>query len=222
MSKKNKKDLYVEEITQAEVQKEEIEEQYRILKEEEEQEEKRKIFLLLSLFFMVFAISFAGASFSYISYKNTINSSPNTSIEEGTDKGPDKEYSISILFNAGTEFIAEEIEPGWESTASKDFKISNTGNLKANYNVVFKNIENTFTNIEDLRYTIKCNGEDVLVDQTLPTTESIILENQEIDVNQVNNYQIFFKYIDTNENQDIDINKRYKMAVDITPAENKQ
>lgn len=199
---------------------EEIEEQYRILKEEEEKEAKRKSLILIALFFFIFTISFTGAAFSYMTYKKALENETNSSLEKGKDQnGKHDTRELVILYNAGTEFVAEDIIPGWESIGAKDFSVSNNGNLSADYNIVFTNIENTFTNLQELRYTIKCNGVVLLDDMPVPASEQIILEKQTIFPGTVNNYEIFFKYVETGVAQNEDAAKNYKLSVMVTPTE---
>lgn len=199
--------------------KDEIEEQYRILKDEEEKEEKRKIFLLLALFFLIFAISFAGTTFSYLSYKKSIDNKNSDNILESGDKEQDYK-DLTIVFNAGTEFIAEDVEPGWESTTSKDFSITNASSVNAQYNIEFIDIQNEFTNIEALRYSIKCNGEYILTDQLVPLQNKVVLRNQEVKARSTNNYEIYFKYIETNTDQTYDSGKTYKLSVNVSTNNN--
>lgn len=207
-----------QEIENIEEIKEDIEEQYRILKDEEEQEERRKSFLLIVLFLLIFSISFTGATFSYLGYKNAKNNQGNTSIEEGNQDNTDDKRELVILYNAGTEFIAEDVKPGWESTASKDFSVKNTGNLNAEYDVVFTNIRNTFTNLNELKYSIKCNDVFILENQPVPATETIVLNKQTVKAGETNNYEIFFKFEETNQNQNNNSGKSYKVAIDVTTA----
>lgn len=199
--------------------KDEIEEQYRILKDEEEKEEKRKIFLLIALFFLIFSISFAGATFSYLSYKKSIeNKNSNNTLEGGET---DQNYKdLTIVFNAGTEFIAEDVEPGWESTTPKDFSITNSSSVNAQYNIEFIDIQNEFTDIQNLRYSIKCNGEYILTDQVVPLQNQVVLKNQEVKAHSTNNYEIYFKYIETNTDQTYDSGKTYKLSVNVSTNNN--
>lgn len=208
---------------------EEIEDQYYILKEEDEQEDKRRIILLAVIFFLIFTISFAGTGFSYLSYKNAINSTPNQA-EEGSNKNtnnnnnnktPEEEYvELSIMFDAGNKFEAIDVKPGWVSTDSKTFSIENTGNKVTTYNVLFKDITSTFNNLEDLVYTLKKNGEVVISESPVPDKETIVLENVDIDVESKDNYELVFKYKETGVSQNQDIGKTYQMAVDISAVEN--
>lgn len=208
-------------------QVEEIEEQYRILKDEEEQEEKRKMLVLLVLFFLVFGISFAGATFSYITYKNAVNRKPSDVQEEnkgnnnGNGNNPEDmiSQSMQVLFTSGAEFIAEDITPGWESKSAKDFYVENTGTLDANYTVKFINIENNFKNSEDLRYTLECNGKKIIEDASVPTNDTVVLPEEVVKKGQKNTYQIYFKYVDTGLKQDEDAGKTYKMYIDVTNGE---
>lgn len=75
---------------------EEIEEQYRILKDEEEKEDRRKVILLIALFFLLFCASFTGATISYLSYKHSQDNKPNV-VEEGNDNR--KEYGLNYDTN---------------------------------------------------------------------------------------------------------------------------
>ncbi len=98
------------------------------------------------------------------------------------------------------------------------FRITNEGNLDANYNLKIDVIENNFRDKGDLEYTLKRNGEPVVENETLPYTDGYILVNQTITTGGVDNYELEVKFkedlVDKNQNDNKNRKLDFKIVVD--------
>ena len=130
--------------------------------------------------------------------------------------------------------IGDRIEPG-TILPTKVFTVINNGNMNVEYNVGLVNLINTFTNTEDVVYTITCksynkegfslgtdgtitgteNGTCSGVNETeFPTLNSYIVTNN-IDVNIVHAYTMTVTYKETGIDQSIDMNKELSAKIDV-------
>ena len=130
--------------------------------------------------------------------------------------------------------IGDKIEPG-TILPTKTFTVTNNGGKSVEYSVGLVNIINTFTNTEDVVYTITCksynkegfslgtdgtitgteNGTCSGVNETeFPTLNSYIVTNN-IDVNIVHAYTMTVTYKETGIDQSIDMNKELSAKIDI-------
>lgn len=143
--------------------------------------------------------------------------------------------NLEIEYKDNNDIITgDKIEPG-TTLPSKVFTVTNNGGKSVEYSVGLVNIINTFTNIEDVVYTITCksynkegfslgidgtingteNGTCDGVDETeFPTLNSYIVTNN-IDVNKVHAYTITLTYKETGIDQSIDKNKELSAKIDI-------
>ena len=143
--------------------------------------------------------------------------------------------NLEIKYEDNNDIITgDRIEPG-TTLPSKTFTVTNNGNNSADYSVGLVNIINTFTNTEDVVYTITCksynkegfslgtdgtitgteNGTCGGVDETeFPTLNNYIVTNN-IDVNIVHAYTMTVTYKETGIDQSIDMNKELSAKIDI-------
>ena len=143
--------------------------------------------------------------------------------------------NLEIEYKDNNDIITgDKIEPG-TILPSKVFTVTNNGGKSVEYSVGLVNIINTFTNIEDVVYTITCksynkegfslgtdgtingteNGTCSGADETeFPTLNSYIVTNN-IDVNIVHAYTMTVTYKETGIDQSIDKNKELSAKIDI-------
>ena len=187
---------------------------------------KQKIIVSVTGIILVFLI-LVGLTYAYFLTK--INGNTN-----------DKSISITtanleIKYEDNNDIITgDRIEPG-TILPKKVFTVINNGNMNVEYSVGLVNIINTFTNTEDVVYTITCksynkegfslgtdgiitgteNGTCSGVDETeFPTLNSYIVTNN-IDVNIVHAYTMTVTYKETGIDQSIDMNKELSTKIDI-------
>ena len=143
--------------------------------------------------------------------------------------------NLEIEYKDNNDIITgDRIEPG-TILPTKVFTVTNNGGKSVEYSVGLVNIINTFTNTEDVVYTITCksynkegfslgtdgtitgteNGSCSGVDETeFPTLNSYIVTNN-IDVNIVHAYTMTVTYKETGTDQSIDMNKELSAKIDI-------
>ena len=143
--------------------------------------------------------------------------------------------NLEIKYEDNNDIITgDKIEPG-TTLPTKVFTVINNGNMNVEYSVGLVNIINTFTNTEDVVYTITCksynkegfnlgtdgtitgteNGTCSGVEETeFPTLNSYIVTNN-IDVNIVHAYTMTVTYKETGIDQSIDMNKELSAKIDI-------
>ena len=143
--------------------------------------------------------------------------------------------NLEIEYKDNNDIITgDRIEPG-TILPIKVFTVTNNGGKSVEYSVGLVNIINTFTNTEDVVYTITCksynkegfslgtdgtitgteNGTCSGVDETeFPTLNSYIVTNN-IDVNIVHAYTMTVTYKETGIDQSTDMNKELSAKIDI-------
>lgn len=126
------------------------------------------------------------------------------------------------------------IFPG--ETFTKIFTVENTGDAKASFNIVLRNVTNTFIRTEDWTYhlgTITDTNQDGVIntqDQieyltenpiVFPTTteQKVIYENRSIPYQTSETYVIVIHYVNSEEDQSIDMNQELSATIDITSSE---
>ena len=122
--------------------------------------------------------------------------------------GKEKEVSVDsanlrIVFNSGTGTIAgSEIVPGWSSGIST-FTVKNESDGTYKYNIVIKDLVNTFITKGYLVYKITSTdgGYNMSEFKDVPkrssTTDTVLAHSVEIAKGKTHSYSIEFKYIDT-------------------------
>ena len=135
--------------------------------------------------------------FTYAYYKTRIN-------------GNTKDKSISVVSkkleityaDGNGEITSNDFEPG--SKITKTFSVKNTGDEEIYYSIALEDVINTFTRIEDIKYTLK-KGEETIGTGHLPSVEKTIAFKEKINKNETNEYSLIVEYLNLDEDQSIDM-----------------
>ncbi len=155
---------------------------------------------LISLIIIIFVVLATTIFVSY-GYMLTIISGNETS-KKLTAKGK----IFKIQFSDGSETLTSNnttFLPG--ATLEKKFTITNTGD-DLYYNIVLTDVTNTFTRTNDIVYEIY-KDDKLILNSTFPTTDNSLITNLFIEKQEVQNYVLKVKYLNSTENQIADSGK---------------
>ena len=144
-----------------------------------------------------------GVSYSYFVSTNSINKKE---INISSKK-------ISIIFTDKTELSESGIEPGWST--SKSFSVENKSNDVFNYNIVIKNLINTFVTEGFLQYKITSDTgynmtEYVDVPKSAERKDVTLAYDIDIETGVKHEYTIEFIYKNSEEvDQSVDMGKEF-------------
>ena len=160
-------------------------------------EKKELIIILGSLLVVVLSVSIA----YFTTTVNSKNSNVSTSSAE-----------LKIVFTSGTGTIAgAEIEPGWSSGVNT-FTVKNQSNGTYKYNIVIKDLINTFVTEGYLQYKITStdggyNMSDFKdVPKSTSATDKVLAYSVEIAKGATHTYNVEFRYLNSatvNQNEDM-------------------
>ena len=161
---------------------------------------KELIIILGSLLVVVLSVSLA----YFTTTINSKNSNVSTSSAE-----------LKIVFTSGTGTIAgSEIEPGWSSGVNT-FTVKNQSNGTYKYNIVIKDLINTFVTTGYLQYKITStdggyNMSDFKdVPKSTSATDKVLAYSVEIAKGATHTYNVEFRYLNsTTVNQNEDMGKK--------------
>ena len=97
---------------------------------------------------------------------------------------------IKIVKVVNEKIDIDKLNSGEEVT--KTFNVKNLSSTNQNYDIKLSEIVNTYGN--NLTYTLNKNGQKIKENETMPTTDTKILENQTINGKTTDNYEITIKY----------------------------
>lgn len=131
---------------------------------------------------------------------------------------------LELTYNDGNNTVkAENMKPD-TTVDSKTFSVKNTGtNDINNYGVYIEDVINELVYTTDLDYTLKCkeyNEKNEYVKDCasnsgdFPVTDMNLVTNS-IKVGYIHEYELIVKYIESNKNQSIDMNKKISGKVQI-------
>ena len=161
---------------------------------------KRELLIILgSLLVVVLSVS--------IAYFSTTINSKNSNVSTSSAE-------LKIVFASGSGTIAgSEIEPGWNSGVNT-FTVKNQSNGTYKYNIVIKDLINTFVTTGYLQYKITSTdgGYNMSDFKDVPkssiSTDMTLGYNINIEKNKTHTYNVEFRYLNSEtENQNIDMGK---------------
>lgn len=167
--------------------------------------ESRKAKLLAIVFALLIIALVTISSYAYFSASVLGNDqSKNMVITTG---------NMEVTFTDGQQIAANNLIPG--DYVEKEFTVTNTGDVPTSYGIYFNNVENTFSNPDDLVYElISENGTNV--SQTkCPIIDDTIKNAVAIDVGQTHHYTLKLTFKETGENQDINKGKIFSSIINI-------
>ena len=97
---------------------------------------------------------------------------------------------VKIVKVVNEKIDIDKLNSGEEVT--KTFNVKNLSSTSQNYDIKLSEIVNTYGN--NLTYTLNKNGQKIKENETMPTTDTKILENQTINGKTTDNYEITIKY----------------------------
>ena len=161
---------------------------------------KELVIILGSLLVVVLSVS--------IAYFTTTINSKNSNVSTSSAE-------LKIVFTSGTGTIAgAEIEPGWSSGVNT-FTVKNESNDTYKYNIVIKDLVNTFVTKGFLQYKITSSdggynmSDFVDVPKSSQATDTILAYSVEIAKGASHTYSVEFRYLNsTTVNQNEDMGKK--------------
>lgn len=155
-----------------------------------------------------------GLTYAYYRTRIIGNESPDPSISVQSKK-------MEITYQDGTAEMnmTGKIEPGF--IATKTFTVENTGNQEATYSVIIDNVNNTYTRDEDWTYTLTENGTPIASGIISSETNQILALNRTIQgvTGTINTYVLTVNYLNSEEDQSIDMGKQMSFRVNIVDNE---
>ena len=132
---------------------------------------------------------------------------------------------LKIEYIDSSEITATNIEPGWNTT--KTFSVENKAESTYLYNIVIKDLVNTFKTYGNLQYKIEStnsgyntNNEWIDIPKVLAATDTVIANKISIPVNVKQEYTIYLRYQESGENQNIDQGKTFSGKIEIEEGTN--
>ena len=107
---------------------------------------------------------------------------------------------------------AKDVGPGW--SGEQIFKIKNDSSDTVRYTLNWKNVINTFTETNNLDYTLTRNGQKVGISRA-PYIESPLIENELINPHSENTYVIKYEFKETYQDQNLDQGKIFSTNLEI-------
>ena len=129
--------------------------------------------------------------------------------------------NLELTYSDNSDVITgTNIVPG-TTLGTKTFTVTNSGdNNVDSYSVGLVNVINTFTRLDDIKYTVTCSSSvtgktcNGVSETTFPNENSYIIENQ-INKNEVQTYVIEVEYKEMNVDQSVDMGKTLEAKIDI-------
>ena len=165
---------------------------------------KNVIFIIFLGIILICGIAF-GYSFAYFSADVINSNNPTNTIVTTT--------SLELEYTDGPEAILENSMPG--THVEKTFKVKNIGSGDTVYDVYMSEVVNTFVDKSDLVYTLESNdgGANITTELEVPSSPTKIVSGQSIPVGEEHNYKLKIDFKETNNNQDDNKNKEFKVTV---------
>ena len=173
-------------------------------------DKKVYIILIISLLFIIIGVSFAFFSLNVIGNDTAkINK-----VTSGT---------LELTFTDTSEISLENMLPG--DSVEKVIKVTNTGTKEVSYNIGWIDYINEITNNElIIEGTCKRLNSSNIEEGTCNNvskkaiTGSNIISNIQIEPNVTHEYTLKITFIDTNENQNYNVNKSFNAKLNITES----
>lgn len=173
-----------------------------------------KIFVMTVIVCAFFAL--IGTSYAY--YEVTMVQNKNEKSAEVVSKNLSLKYEDGDGRFSGT--MDGYLFPG--ETFSKSFTVKNDGNASISFNIILRNIENTFTRTSDWTYTLKMGDTILKENVTFPSTSlKEIIYTKEIEAQTNEDYTLIISYANVGSEQQVDWNNDtiIKATVDIEVSE---
>lgn len=140
-------------------------------------------------------------------------------VDSNNDYYLDEEYNIGNLDleeNENGNFYvmnpidikSDNIEPGWSDKYL--LKITNKTNHAVKYQIVWENVKNEYTDINNLDYNLSRNRTSYLNDMKAPRRDVILADNVIIAANSSSVFLLDISFKETGINQNIDSGKSFK------------
>ena len=100
----------------------------------------------------------------------------------------------------------------------KKFTIENTSDYVLHYDIILKNVINNFSNPEELVYTLYSTDGGYRNTSMVPTDDSVIASNILVKPGKKHEYTFQVTFLDTNTNQNDNMNKTFSSNIDIVPS----
>ena len=181
-----------------------------------EKKKTKTVVIAMSVLILV-ALVLVGPTYAYYRTRVIPNQSTDPSISVTS-----KKLEIEYVDGTATMNMTGKIEPTFNYT--KQFSVKNNGDESVeDYIVYMEDVVNTFTQYEDIQITLVCNkttldeeGESVSAgtcngitaedNRSFPQTNEALVVN-DIAVGETHNYTLTVNYVETNEDQSIDMGK---------------
>lgn len=155
-----------------------------------------------------------------------------TAVVGGGDKGSSvivKTGTLTLTYVDGLDINLAGVLPG--DSVSKEFRVTNTGDVVTNYRLFFSDVVNTFVVKSDLVYEISCKDIntsdpsqyvscDGKSETTLPSLSSSIMNSSDIGIGRTHVYTIIIKFKETGINQDENQGKLFKGKITVNTKSN--
>lgn len=107
------------------------------------------------------------------------------------------------------------IIPGWVSSPNQQMKVTNKSNYDTYINIDFIQVKNTFTNKEDLKYSLYEDNK-LIKSGILPSTDENMISNIKILSNSDTTFEIKYEYVFSELDQNIDQGKEFESVINIS------
>lgn len=172
---------------------------------------KKSLSVILLIFVMFVVVRLVGLTYGF--YNTRIIGNLN-------------DYSVSVVseyvsatYSEGSSrmiFKNDYLFPG--DTAEKTFVVTNDGEKEVVYSILIDNVVNTFERTQDLRYTLYINGEVVSEGAINHHEKQYLYYNRSLLLGNVDYVRFVFKYAETSESQNMDMDKLLSFRFNITNA----
>ncbi len=114
---------------------------------------------------------------------------------------------ISATFTDGSELNIDNMVPG--DTFTKTVTLQNTGSTTIKYKISIKDVENNFTNQDDIKISVKKGSSDVTqgsaTEMNFPATAASLTDELTLAVSATDTFTITIEYKNTSSDQSVDI-----------------
>lgn len=159
---------------------------------------------IMILFCLMYSVSYAYFSVNVTNDFNGGNKG-STNIDSDTVK--------DIIISDGNKITSSNIIPGESVTST--FTVQNPNSVSICFGLTWTDIVNEFSNKSDLVVSLKDKNGEVLVDEVAFPSDAgtSFIEGLNVDANATETYTLTVTYKNTNENQTVDINKKFQASL---------